>query len=92
MFVAALVALLLLNALNDVERVPTGIQLLVAAYAGAAAAAAVWAFEPAATLVTFSAPAALLFAVLFVTSPGSRPSSSPRRAGAVRQARATCPS
>ena len=69
-FVAALVALLLLNALNDVERVPTGIQLLVAAYAGAAAAAAVWAFEPAATLVTFSAPAALLFAVLFVTSPG----------------------
>jgi hypothetical protein len=69
-FVAALVALLLLNALNDVERVPTGIQLLVAAYAGAAVAAAVWAFEPAATLVTFSAPAALLFAVLFVTSPG----------------------
>jgi hypothetical protein len=69
-FVAALVALFLLNALNDVERVPTGIQLLVAAYAGAAVAAAVWAFEPAATLVTFSAPAALLFAVLFVTSPG----------------------
>ncbi len=69
-FVAALVALLVLNALNDVERVPTGIQLLVAAYAGAAATAAVWAFEPAATLVTFSAPAALLFAVLFLTSPG----------------------
>ena len=69
-FVASLFALLVLNALNDVDRVPTGILLLVAAYAGVVAAAAVWSIRPAAMLLTATAPAALLFALLFVTSPG----------------------
>jgi hypothetical protein len=70
-FVAALVALLVLNALSDADHVPGGLLLLlVAAYAGAVAATAVWATRPAAMLATAMAQAALLFAVLFVTSPG----------------------
>jgi len=69
-FVASLVALLVLNALSDADHVPTGLLVLVAAYAGAAAATAVWGTRSAAMLVTAMAPAALLFALLFVTSPG----------------------
>jgi Sulfatase len=70
LFVGGLVALLVLNALSDADHVPTGLVLLVAAYAGAVAATAVWATRPAAMLATAMAPAALLFALLFVTSPG----------------------
>ena len=69
LFVAGLVALLVLNVLSDADHVPTEILLLVAAYAGAVAAVAVWATRPAALLATAMAPAAVLFALLFVTSP-----------------------
>ena len=69
-FVGVLVALLVTNALNDETGVPSGIQLLVAAYAGAVAAVAVWATRAASMFATAMAPAALVFAVLFVTSPG----------------------
>jgi hypothetical protein len=69
-FVGVLVALLVTNALNDDDGIPSGIQLLVAAYAGVVAATVVWATRAGSMLATAMAPAAVLFAVLFVTSPG----------------------
>ena len=69
-FVGVLAALLVANVLNDEDGIPSGIQLLVAAYAGAVAAVAVWATRAAAMFATAMAPAAVVFAVLFVTSPG----------------------
>ena len=68
-FVALLVALLVLNILNDVDSLPAGVLVLASVAVGIASAAAVHGTRAGGMLVTALAPAALLFVVLFLTSP-----------------------